>query len=256
MFYQKLIDEFCDISKSIIGNDLTGIYLHGSLAMRCFNPEKSDIDLIVVIEEDITDVQKIEFMHHLVALNEKAPAKGFEISIVKREYCRSFVYPTPFELHFSPVHLQWFRDNPENYVKNMKGMDEDLAAHFTIINKYGIVLYGEAIINVFGEVPRKRYIESIWHDVKDAREHIVNDPIYTILNVCRVLAFLKEDLYLSKLQGGEWGIAHLPQKYHSLILQALDCYKANHIMHADTKLADQFADEMLTVIIEIVHNIP
>lgn len=256
MFYQKLIDEFCDISKSIIGNDLTGIYLHGSLAMRCFNPEKSDIDLIVVIEEDITDVQKIEFMHHLVALNEKAPAKGFEISIVKREYCRSFVYPTPFELHFSPVHLQWFRDNPENYVKNMKGMDEDLAAHFTIINKYGIVLYGEAIINVFGEVPRKRYIESIWHDVKDAREHIVNDPIYTILNMCRVLAFLKEDLYLSKLQGGEWGIAHLPPKYHSLILQVLDCYKTNHIMHADTKLADQFADEMLTVIIEIVHNIP
>ena len=74
--------------------------------------------------------------------------------------------------------------------------------------------------------------------------------------MCRILAFLKEDLYLSKLQGGEWGIAHLPQKYHSLILQALDCYKANHIMHADTKLADQFADEMLTVIIEIVHNIP
>lgn len=251
MFYQNVIDEFCDMSKAIIGNNLTGIYLHGSLAMGCFNPEKSDIDLIVVIEEDITDDQKIEFMQHLVALNEKAPAKGFEISIVKRKYCMTFVYPTPFELHFSPIHLQWFRDNPENYVENMKGVDEDLAAHFTIINRYGIVMYGELIVNVFGEVPRKSYIESILYDVKDSRENIANEPVYTILNLCRVSAFLKEDLYLSKLQGGEWGIAHLPPKYRPLILQALNCYKTNRIMYADTKLAAQFVDEMLTSIMEI-----
>lgn len=251
MLYQKLIDEFCDISKAIIENNLTGIYLHGSLAMGCFNPEKSDIDLIVVIEEDITDVQKIEFMQHLVALNEKAPAKGLEISIVKKEYCKTFVYPTPFELHFSLVHLQWFKDNPDNYVVNMKGVDEDLAAHFTIINKHGIVLYGEPIVNIFGDVPRKYYIQSICSDVKNARQHILNDPIYTILNLCRVLAFLKEDLHLSKLQGGEWGIEHLSPKYHSLILQALDCYKTNRIMHLDTQLAAQFANDMLTVIREI-----
>jgi streptomycin 3"-adenylyltransferase len=248
MFYQNLIDEFTAMSKEIIGDKLTGIYLHGSMAMNCFNPEKSDIDLLIVIESDITDMQKMKFMKQVVKLNEQAPGKGLEISIVKREYCKPFVYPTPFELHFSPMHLQWFRTNPANYVENMKGKDKDLAAHFTIINRYGIVLGGEQIENVFGEVPKKDYMDSIWFDVKGARKDIADEPMYMTLNLCRVLAFLKEDLCLSKQQGAEWGIAHIPEKYYPLILQALDCYKTNQVMQIDMELAGEFADKMLTII--------
>ena len=161
MLYQSVIDDFVAAAKEIIGEKLTGVYLHGSLAMGCFNPEKSDIDLIIIIEESISDEQKMAFMDRVVALNQQAPAKGLEMSIVLRRYCSPFVYPTPFELHFSPTHLQWFSDAPQDYVENMKGDDKDLAAHFTIIRKYGITLYGEQIANVFAEVPRQNYIDSI-----------------------------------------------------------------------------------------------
>jgi streptomycin 3"-adenylyltransferase len=173
LFYQTLIDEFTSMSRIIIGKKLTGIYLHGSMAMNCFNPEKSDIDLIIVIENDIGSEQKIEFLKQVVKLNKKGPAKGLEISIVKREFCKPFVYPTPFELHFSPMYLQWIKDDQKNYVKSMKGADKDLAAHFTVINKYGIVLYGEKIENVFGELPKKDFMDSIWCDVKGARQEII-----------------------------------------------------------------------------------
>ncbi len=248
MYYQTLIDEFTSMSREIIGKKLTGIYLHGSMAMNCFNPEKSDIDFIVVIENDIGIEQKIEFLKQVVKLNEKGPAKGLEISVVKREFCKPFVYPTPFELHFSPMYIQWIKDDPKKYVENMKGEDKDLAAHFTVINKYGIVLYGEKIENVFGEVPKKDYLDSIWCDVKGAREEISREPVYMTLNLCRVLAFLEDGLYLSKQSGGEWGIRNLPEKYHSFISRALDCYKTNQTMQADMELARQFADEMLEII--------
>lgn len=248
MFYLNVLNEFTTMSKEIFGDKLTGIYLHGSMAMNCFNPEKSDIDLLVVIENAVTDAQKMEFMKRVVKLNEQASAKGLEISLVKREYCMPFVYPTPFELHFSPMHLQWFRDNPENYVENMRGEDRDLAAHFSIINRYGIVLYGEQTENVFGDISKKDYAESIWYDVKGAREDISDDPMNLTLNLCRVLAFLKEDLCLSKQQGGEWGILNTPEKYHPLIRHTLDCYKTNKIMQVDMELAGQFVDEMLNII--------
>ena len=55
--------------------------------MDCFNPKKSDIDLIVVISNDISDSQKMLLMKEIVNLNQKAPAKGLEISLVKKEYC-------------------------------------------------------------------------------------------------------------------------------------------------------------------------
>ena len=46
MKYQKLLQDFTDMCKYLIGPRLTGIYLHGSLAMGCFHADKSDIDLI------------------------------------------------------------------------------------------------------------------------------------------------------------------------------------------------------------------
>lgn len=248
MYYQTILNDFITMSKNILQNNLTGIYLHGSMAMNCFNPDKSDIDLIIVIEHDITDIQKMDFMKQVVILNEKVTKKGLELSIVKREYCLPFVYPTPFELHFSSRHLTWFIDNPVNYIENMKGEDKDLAAHFTIINQYGVVLYGEQINNVFDEVPKKDYIDSIWFDVESAREDILEQPMYIVLNLCRVLAFLKEDLYLSKQKGGEWGLAHISNRYFPIISQALNCYKSNQNMQIDIELTKEFVDEMLTTI--------
>jgi Domain of unknown function (DUF4111) len=44
---------------------------------------------------------------------------------------------------------------------------------------------------------------------------------YAVLNACRALAYLEDDLIMSKVAGGVWGIARLPQ-HHSLIARALD----------------------------------
>lgn len=244
MQYQKLLDDFTDMCVRIFGGGLTGVYLHGSLAMGCFNPLKSDIDIIVVVDGEVSGVQKLDFMGGLVKLNEKAPPKGMEVSVVKREYCKPFVYPTPFELHFSNAHLRRYKDNPENYVRSMKGEDRDLAAHFTVINRYGIALFGEKISDVFGEVPKAAYADSICFDVENAIEDISEEPVYMILNLCRVLAFLKDGLCLSKARGGEWGIAHLPKEYRGIVRRALDCYLSDEEMNPGRESAQGFAEYM------------
>lgn len=248
MPYQNLINEIVSVSREIIGEQLTGIYLHGSLAMGCFNPDKSDIDFIIVIGDNISDEQKMRFMERIVVLNGQAPAKGLEMSIVLRKYCHPFIYPTPFELHFSPTHLQCFCDRPQDYIQNMKGEDKDLAAHFTIIRQYGIVLYGEEIESVFAEVPRQNYVDSIWEDVRNAREEILKQPMYIILNLCRVLAFQTDGLYLSKKEGAKWAIEHLPAEYTAVISSALTCYQTDRDMIVDVGSCRAFADQMLAKI--------
>jgi len=248
MLYQDILDKFVEQCKKIFTTELVGVYLHGSMAMGCFNPDKSDIDLIVIIEEHISDAQKLEFMKCIVELNGQAPAKGLELSIVKRKYCSPFRYPTPFELHFSPTHLKWFYDAPQDYVENMKGEDKDLAAHFTIIHQYGIVLYGEKIENIFAPIPRENYLDSIYTDIENADEDIMEEPMYLTLNLCRVFAFLKDGLYLSKEEGGKWGIKNLPAKYQPVILSALECYATDREMVADEKTACLFAKEMISLV--------
>lgn len=248
MLYGEVIERFVAVTKDILGEELTGIYLHGSLAMGCFNPEKSDIDLIVIVENNISDIQKMTFLEQIVALNSKAPEKGLEVSIVKRKYCRPFIYPTPFELHFSPMHLQWFYEDPESYVAHMKGEDKDLAAHFMIIRQYGITLYGEEIENVFAEVPREAYIDSIWEDVKGAEEDIKAEPIDVILNLCRALAYLQNGVCLSKLEGGKWGLSHLHDEFSPVIAEAMGCYQTGREMNMEEGQLRAFAERMLMLI--------
>lgn len=248
MLYQGLLDEIVEQSRKIFGEELIGVYLHGSMAMGCFHARKSDIDLIFVIRDHITDTQKLQFMNYIVDANKIAPSKGIELSIVKQKYCKPFVYPTPFELHFSNAHRQWFADNPADYIQKMNGTDKDLAAHFKVIKSYGVVLYGAKIDDVFADVPRNDYIDSIWNDIAEAGEDILEDPVYIILNLCRVAAFLKNDLVLSKKQGGEWGIQHLSPKYHALISRALQSYINGEDMEIDNKVGKEFADDMILLI--------
>lgn len=245
MVCEDLLIRFTEMSRETLGDSLIGIYLHGSAAMGCFNPQKSDLDLILVVDNEIPDTAKLEFMWNVVKLNEEAPAKGLELSIVKKEYCNPFVYPTPYELHFSCMHMNWFREKPEDYVEKMKGTDKDLAAHFTIVHKYGIVLYGAGIEEVFSEVPAKDYIDSIWFDVENACEDILENPLYVTLNLCRVLAYLQEGLVLSKQAGGEWGMRALNGKFCSLIEMALECYKTDREMTVDEELSRDFASQIL-----------
>lgn len=248
MPYQSILDEIINKSKEILGENLIGIYLHGSMAMGCFNPDKSDIDLIIVIEDDMSDAQKLVLMEYIVLLNCQAPRKGLEISVVKRQYCKPFVYPTPFELHFSPAHLKWFQDAPQDYVEKMKGVDIDLAAYFTIIREYGVVLTGEKIEEIFAPVPGENYLDSIYADVENATDVIVEEPVYIILNLCRVLAFVKDGLYLSKEKGGRWGMEHLPAEYHPVIAQALQCYSSDKDMIIEKENVVFFAEKLLQLI--------
>ncbi len=44
----NLLNEFVLRAREILSENLTGIYLHGSAVMGCFNPQKSDIDLIIL----------------------------------------------------------------------------------------------------------------------------------------------------------------------------------------------------------------
>lgn len=184
-------------------------------------------------------------MDMVLELNAFSPAKGIELSIVTKDVCNTFVYPTPFESHFSIAHLDWYRNDPDDYVQKMKGTDADLAAHFTIIRKRGKCLCGQPINEVFADVPHQHYMDSIWNDIAEAEEDIPRNPMYITLNLTRVLAHQKEGLILSKKEGGEWALQNLPAEYHSLIRDAMREYLENAVMVYDTDVAKRYAQYML-----------
>ena len=241
----SMISRFTEMAKKILKERLTGIYLHGSAVMGCYQPKKSDLDFLVVVNTALGDSEKRRFMDSLLDLDDACPGKGIEMSIVTDDVCNPFVFPTPFILHYSRMHTGWYRRNPEDYIRKMNGTDKDLAAHITVIRDRGICLYGLPIHKVFGKVPEAAYLDSILDDVSGAENEIADNPMYLILNLTRVLGYLREQIILSKKEGGTWALEKLPERYHPLIRSALDEYESGKEAVYDPAMAREYASYML-----------
>ena len=57
---------FVEKSIEILQDNLVGVYLHGSAVMGCFNPAKSDLDLIVVVKESMSETDKRDYSLHAI----------------------------------------------------------------------------------------------------------------------------------------------------------------------------------------------
>ncbi|MFL0268095.1 aminoglycoside adenylyltransferase domain-containing protein [Candidatus Clostridium radicumherbarum] len=238
----KILDNIVETFKIILDKNLVGIYLHGSLAMGCCTTA-SDIDLIALVKEPIETSTMKAIIKALINF-ENLPKKGIEMSIVLEKYAKDFIYPTPFELHYSDFHKERYLSN-DNYICGGY-TDKDLAAHFTIIKHRGICLYGKSIEEAFGNVPKKYYIDSIISDVENAKEDIIENTVYITLNLCRVLYYLKEEVISSKLEAGNWAKKEIPLQYRKLVEDAVNVYSEQLVkLEFDKGLLIEYADYML-----------
>jgi len=123
--------------------------------MNCYNPNSSDVDLLVVVKESINIEEKKQIIKLLLELSEKYQIrKGFEMSIVLEQHTKNFIYHTPFLLHYSNLWKEKFINSELDFSKT-EDKDPDLAVHFMVTKKRGICIYGSPISEIFGEVPKK-----------------------------------------------------------------------------------------------------
>jgi predicted nucleotidyltransferase len=222
--------------------NLVGVYLHGSLAMGCFNPEKSDVDLLVIVKKELPIITQKTIIKKLLRITQ-GQQNPLEMSIILETYLSNFIYPTPFELHF--FHPKYLTD--DNYICGGKGfVDPDLAGHIKVTYHRGITLFGKEIKDVFYPINKKFYIESIFNDIKNAIEEINENPIYYTLNLCRVMYYLKEGTVSSKREGGEWAKEQLPDRFRKIVEQSLNGYNTSTLnIDICNKELYQFASWML-----------
>src|SRR5450432_2948727 len=110
-----LLTQIVDKFRRLLRENLIGIYLHGSLAMGGFNPQTSDIDFIVVVNEKLETEVKRTIIAFILELAKDAPKKGLEFSVVLLDTTQHFIYPTPFELHYSQAWHDVYKSGQANY---------------------------------------------------------------------------------------------------------------------------------------------
>jgi predicted nucleotidyltransferase len=231
---KNYIDDVVQFFVEELKEELVAICLHGSLAMGSFYPPKSDIDLLIIVENSLTVTQKIRLHEGLCVHAEKRPITGFiELSVLTKEHAQQPKYPVLCELSFDEKIAERIKNADIKYTEI--GMQSpDLAAHFMAARHCNLSLYGPQPMDILGDVSWKNYVASIMDDLDWIldKENILISPFYSVLNICRVLEVMAkgEGTVSSKEDGALWALESLPNAYHNIIDFALKCYQSNEFV--------------------------
>lgn len=222
---REQLDKLTRDLREALADELRGVYLHGSLVLGCFNPQRSDIDVIAVTRRAITSEERnaLGVLMLRSSGQKERPRQGpcpLEMTLLTDEQLRPWRYPTPFDFHYGESQRERFMAGEFN---PLWAEDYDLAAHVTVLREAGVALLGPPVREALPFVPEHQYVDSLLRDFGWSRE--VRLALYGILNASRIWATLAERTLHSKLSGGLWALQCAPPRFQGLISRAVAVYR-------------------------------
>ncbi len=248
------IDNVVDVWKKYLGDDLTGIYLHGSMCLDNFVESSSDIDLLIVTDRRIPREERLQIAGELIEIDGK-PCP-IEMSAIYTGDLKPWHHPVICQFHYSDFWTERYKQTisgeiTENYVADNDFEDADVTSYIHLINQSGVVLYGKPIQDVFPEVPEKDFWEAISCEADDYDFNAYN-PRYFVSNILilgRILSYKGSGRVLSKFDGGLWTSEHVPQKYRYIIENAMRVwFTGAELIEYDQKDLDGLKDFLINEI--------
>ncbi|MDQ1438557.1 MAG: hypothetical protein QOK43_2186 [Acidimicrobiaceae bacterium] len=194
----------------VLALNLIGLYVHGSLVSGAFVPDRSDLDLLAVVNRDLDDSEA----DALLMLFESNPfAHDFEIdfravtTVVAAEPSAAGWKPTlAFEIEIRP----WSGGR----ARPRRGpVDEpDLVIELSQVRERSHTLFGPDASTVVGPVPAERVVEvgdghlAMWQDLPfnpDVAELMV-------FTACRAWRFAVTGTHTSKDDAANWVLSRRP----------------------------------------------
>ncbi len=193
------VGELVERLRGLLGSDLAGAYLIGSLALGGYQPGRSDIDVAAVsrreLERDEKEAVVAACRHEALP----CPARKLELVVYARELAPAF-----------EVNLNTGAGEPLH-----AGFDPALEPSFwfvldlAIARASSVVLVGPPASELLPVAPHGELVAA-------AREALAwfleNDPAADnlVLTACRTRRFLDEGVWSSKTDAGEWAVRRLP----------------------------------------------
>jgi predicted nucleotidyltransferase len=209
--------------QEILGNNFVGAYLQGSFAVGDFDIH-SDVDLIVVIEEELSDEQvaALQVMHKRIYNLDSEWAKHLEGSYFPKDILQD---------HSQRGKELWYLDHGSRSI--IKSDHCNTIVVRWVVRDKGVILAGpppKTLVDpISTDLLRMEIMEVItgWgQEILDLVPRRYNNRFYQgfiVLNFCRMLHDLHTGVNGSKQAGAEWAKTHLDPAWSGLIDRAWSC---------------------------------
>jgi Domain of unknown function (DUF4111) len=219
-----LLQDLTTALPALLGDNLVGLYLYGSLTQGAFNPERSDVDCIAVTQHELTDQQFTELDAWLArAAMENSWVPRLQISILIRD---EILINTPKGnclYQFGQLTRVGCDGNPIIWMNVLES---------------GVVLLGPLAQSFLPPITCETLFAALIREVRYLREEIVDKPTsewrdvptyrsYAVLTLCRILYSHTHGTVVSKPQAAEWALRAVPGEWHDIIKQALETDAGN-----------------------------
>ncbi len=207
--------------QDILGKQLAGMYLHGSLANGGFD-EHSDIDIIIVTAEPISQeiFDQLYKMHEMISVIDSPWRNQLEVSYIPKDALRRFDSTNNKHPHLD-------RGTDEKLHTIAYGSDWVIQRH--IARERGITVTGPDPKTLIDPVSPNDLRNAIAEGMPIWLNPIIKNPAemntrgyqsFFVLSLCRMLYTLRYGEIVSKPMAAEWAIENLPSKWKPLIERA------------------------------------
>ncbi|KON87748.1 hypothetical protein AF332_13510 [Sporosarcina globispora] len=215
-----LLNEYIDLVNVYIPNQLTALYLHGSIALDAFVEGSSDIDFIAVTQSGLTELElkKAEEIHRIIADKNQFPEMD-GVYLTQNDLgtlCECFFYNN------GTMNFGHFLNPVTWWLLKKKGIVIYGAVPVIEINDNDLVSYTYENMNTYWANRIQTFEESIDEMTQIADSEIDKEVEWTVLGILRQYYTLREKDIISKQGAGEYSLKHLPEKWHPIIVDAIN----------------------------------
>jgi Domain of unknown function (DUF4111)/Nucleotidyltransferase domain len=199
-------DALAQAASRALDDALAAVILHGSLTLGDYLPGRSDIDLLLIVADPLTDAQLAGLAKAVGQQRPRAPIR-VDLRVVTRTAAG---VPTPLP----PMEAYLRIKGPERcaHIEGRDRGERDLAVEFSVCRAHGRSLLGAPPSELIGRVPDRWVLDAGDAQLADWQA-IGDDPPYaqlTVLSACRVWRFAEERQHSAKDAAGLWALRHDP----------------------------------------------
>jgi hypothetical protein len=214
---RRLLPRLTDAQEDVLGVDLIGSYVFGSVATGDFEPGISDVDTATVLRADPTPEQvgALDGLHRDIV--REMPEWRDRVEVV---YLSSRALAT-FRTESSPA----ARISPGEPFHAIE-VDHRWLIDWYQLREVGVALRGPSIDSLVPKITHGEYVDAVRHHLLTWSDSLGDlesqgDQAYAVLTMCRGLRMVRTGEHVSKREAARWTARELPE-HADLIRDSLE----------------------------------